>query len=104
MRRSAERGTDGCEQPAAEDGGVAWQQSAAPLPGLGLASDNPFSWGAPGNGRERKVDTGPRRVGDEGLFLAADLASGPHGGGSSGGRAVAVSLSTGEQWLGSSAG
>jgi hypothetical protein len=68
VRRRAERGTYSSGQPAAEDGGVAWQRPAAPAPSLGLASDDPLSWGAPDDGREGEVDTLPRLVEGGGLL------------------------------------
>jgi hypothetical protein len=43
VQRSIERGTAGSGQLAAEDGGAALQQLVLPMPGLGLASDDPLS-------------------------------------------------------------
>jgi len=45
-RRRAERRMVGSGQPAAEDGGTAWQRPAVPSLGLGLAEDG----GSTGNG------------------------------------------------------
>ena len=67
MRRKAERGAVGSGQPAAEDGGVAWQRPAALVPGLGPASDGLISWppglGVANDGARHGAREGRRRRG-----------------------------------------
>jgi hypothetical protein len=81
---------NGSGQLATEDGGAVWQRPVVPAFGLALANDAPSPgvllamavsgrWMLGHNASEAEV------------FLAADQALRPHGGGSNNGRAAAMS-------------